>query len=130
MRACTQIKNPESLAARTPRTSVKIPATVECIPAIEQALSEGINVNITLLFAQEMYERVARAYIAGLTKYTSGGGDPSRLKRLAVRFSKPVLPGNDIVTTVCELGDGAYAFEATSAGATVIKDGRAEVAPA
>jgi len=41
-----------------------------------------------------------------------------------------VLPGNDIVTTVYELGDGAYAFEATSAGATVIKDGRAEVAPA
>ena len=61
---------------------------------------------------------------------TVAGGDPSRLKRLAVRFSKPVLPGNDIVTTVYELGDGAYAFEATSAGATVIKDGRAEVAPA
>ena len=58
------------------------------------------------------------------------GGDPSRLKRLAVRFSKPVIPGHDVVTTIYELGDGRYAFEASSDGATVIKDGRAEVAPA
>jgi acyl dehydratase len=58
------------------------------------------------------------------------GGDPARLKRLAVRFSKPVLPGNDVVTTIYDLGGGSYAFEATSAGDTVIKDGRAEVAPA
>jgi acyl dehydratase len=61
---------------------------------------------------------------------TVAGGDPGRLKRLAVRFSKPVLPGNDVVTTMYDLGGGSYAFEATSAGATVIKDGRAEVAPA
>jgi len=61
---------------------------------------------------------------------TVAGGDPSRLRRLAVRFSKPVLPGDDVVTTVYDIGNGAYAFEATSAGATVIKDGRAEVAPA
>ena len=61
---------------------------------------------------------------------TVAGGDPSRLRRLAVRFSKPVLPGNDVVTTIYDIGNGAYAFEATSAGSTVIKDGRAEVAPA
>src|SRR5207237_315826 len=59
---------------------------------------------------------------------TVAGGDPSRLRRLAVRFSKPVLPGNDVVTTIYDIGNGAYAFEATSAGSTVIKDGRAEVA--
>jgi acyl dehydratase len=61
---------------------------------------------------------------------TVAGGDPSRVKRLAVRFSKPVLPGADVVTSIYEIGDGAYAFEATSGGDTVIKDGRAEVAPA
>ena len=61
---------------------------------------------------------------------TVAGGDPSRLKRLAVRFSKPVIPGNDVVTTIYDIGDGAFAFEARSEGATVIKDGRAEVAPA
>ena len=60
------------------------------------------------------------------------GGDPARLKRLAVRFSKPVFPGNDVVTTIYDAGvrDGrhVYAFEATSNGDTVIKDGIAEVA--
>ena len=61
-----------------------------------------------------------------------GAGDPGRLKRLAVRFSKPVFPGNDIVTTIYDGGtkDGrhVYAFEATSNGDVVIKDGLAEVA--
>jgi acyl dehydratase len=61
-----------------------------------------------------------------------GGGDPGRLKRLAVRFSKPVFPGNDVVTTIYDAGtrDGrhVYAFEATSNGDVVIKDGLAEVA--
>ena len=60
------------------------------------------------------------------------GGDPARLKRLAVRFSKPVFPGKDVVTTIYDAGtrDGrhVYAFEATSNGDTVIKDGLAEVA--
>ena len=60
------------------------------------------------------------------------GGDPSRLKRLAVRFSKPVFPGNDVVTTIYDAGSDkgrhAYAFEASSSGDTVIKDGLAEVA--
>ena len=60
------------------------------------------------------------------------GGDPGRLKRLAVRFSKPVFPGNDVVTTIYDAGtrDGrhVYAFEATSNGDIVIKDGLAEVA--
>jgi acyl dehydratase len=60
------------------------------------------------------------------------GGDSARLKRLAVRFSKPVFPGNDVVTTIYDAGvrDGrhVYAFEATSNGDTVIKDGIAEVA--
>jgi acyl dehydratase len=59
------------------------------------------------------------------------GGDPSRLKRLAVRFSKPVFPGNDVVTTIYDAGtrDGrhVYAFEATSNGDVVVKDGLAEV---
>ena len=55
------------------------------------------------------------------------GGDPSRLTRLAVRFAANVFPGNDVEVQLYEAGDGALAFEATSAGATVIKNGRAEV---
>ncbi len=62
---------------------------------------------------------------------TVAGGDPAKLKRIAVRFAANVLPGNDVETTIYDAGerDGrhCYAFEATSAGATVIKNGWAEV---
>ncbi|MFP5316780.1 MAG: MaoC/PaaZ C-terminal domain-containing protein [Acidimicrobiia bacterium] len=55
------------------------------------------------------------------------GGDPGRLGRLAVRFSKPVFPGSDLEVSVFEAGGGAFAFEARSAGKLVIRDGWAEV---
>jgi len=45
---------------------IKVPATHAGIPAIRQLLSEGININVTLLFSQDMYRKVAEAYIAGL----------------------------------------------------------------
>ena len=48
---------------------IKVPATPQGIPAIHQLIAEGINVNVTLLFAQDAYERVAEAYIAGLETY-------------------------------------------------------------
>ena len=61
------------------------------------------------------------------------GGDPTRLRRLAVRFYRPVFPGSDLVTTFFDAGteDGrrVLAFEASSAGKVVVRDGRAEVAP-
>src|SRR5262249_53566737 len=56
-----------------PNLMVKVPATAEGIPAIQQLISEGININVTLLFAQEMYEKVALAYVAGLKTYVAGG---------------------------------------------------------
>ncbi len=61
------------------------------------------------------------------------GGDPSRLRRLAVRFYRPVFPGNDLVTSIYDAGDDpaadlrTYAFEAASAGKVVVRDGRAEI---
>ena len=59
------------------------------------------------------------------------GGDPSRLARLAVRFSRPVFPGSELVVSLFDGGsiDGgkAYAFEEASAGKLVVRDGRAEV---
>jgi acyl dehydratase len=62
---------------------------------------------------------------------TVAGGDPTRLRRLAVRFAANVFPGNDVVTTVYEAGEAAgtrvYAFEAVSNGALVVKHGLAEV---
>lgn len=49
-----------------PNAMIKVPATHAGIPAIQTLLSEGINVNVTLLFATDMYRKVAEAYIAGL----------------------------------------------------------------
>ena len=65
---------------------IKVPATAEGIPAIEQLISEGINVNVTLLFAQDTYERVAQAYIAGLERFVAAGGDPARIASVASFF--------------------------------------------
>ncbi len=65
---------------------IKIPGTAEGLPAIQQALSEGININITLLFAQEVYVKVAEAYIAGLEQFAKNGGDVSRMASVASFF--------------------------------------------
>jgi transaldolase/glucose-6-phosphate isomerase len=65
---------------------IKIPGTVEGIPAFQQAISEGINVNVTLLFAQDVYVKVAEAYIAGLEQYAANGGDVSRMASVASFF--------------------------------------------
>lgn len=54
-------------AVDRPNLMVKIPGTVEGSPVIQQMLDEGVNINVTLLFSVEAYERVARAYIDALT---------------------------------------------------------------
>ena len=51
-----------------PNVMIKIPGTTEGIPAIEKCISEGININITLLFSVESYENVIDAYMSGLEK--------------------------------------------------------------
>src|SRR5205823_2756177 len=56
-----------------PNLMIKIPGTEEGVPAIEQAISEGINVNVTLLFSVEAYARVAEAFIRGLEKRREAG---------------------------------------------------------
>ncbi len=65
---------------------VKVPATPEGLPAIEQLIGEGISINITLLFSKAVYLQVAEAYIAGLEKYVAGGGDPSHVASVASFF--------------------------------------------
>nr|MDQ6914895.1 transaldolase [Actinomycetota bacterium] len=56
-----------------PNCFIKIPGTEEGVPAIEEAIYEGINVNVTLLFAVEAYEKVAEAYIRGLERRLDEG---------------------------------------------------------
>jgi transaldolase / glucose-6-phosphate isomerase len=73
-------------AVNRPNLMVKIPATIEGIPAVQQCISEGININVTLLFAQEMYEKVAQGYIAGLKTYAASGGHPQHVASVASFF--------------------------------------------
>ncbi|GAB2735848.1 MaoC/PaaZ C-terminal domain-containing protein [Amycolatopsis magusensis] len=55
------------------------------------------------------------------------GSDVDRLRRLAVRFAKPVLPGQDLTTRVWRAGSGSWAYETTVDGELVVKDGLAEL---
>src|ERR1700678_3815410 len=55
-------------AVNRPNLMVKVPGTAAGLPAIETLIGEGININVTLLFSQDVYEQVALAYIAGLKK--------------------------------------------------------------
>ncbi|HTS74604.1 MAG TPA: bifunctional transaldolase/phosoglucose isomerase [Bryobacteraceae bacterium] len=65
-----------------PNLMVKIPGTAAGQPAIEQLISEGININVTLLFSQDVYEQVAMHYIAGLEKCSR----PERVASVASFF--------------------------------------------
>src|SRR5258707_2117276 len=65
---------------------VKVPATPEGIPALRQLISEGINVNVTLLFSRDVYEQVSKAYIEGLTARAASGGDVNRIASVASFF--------------------------------------------
>ena len=69
-----------------PNVLIKVPGTPEGIPAIQQLLSEGINVNVTLLFAQERYQEVAEAYVSGLEQAAAKGGDVSGIASVASFF--------------------------------------------
>jgi acyl dehydratase len=58
----------------------------------------------------------------------AGADDPGVMRRLAVRFSAPLFPGEELTTRIWNLGGGEYGFDAvSSSGATVVKDGRAEL---
>jgi len=65
---------------------IKVPGTPEGLPAIRQAIGEGINVNVTLLFAQEVYEKVAEAHIAGLEDLAKRGGNLNKIGGVASFF--------------------------------------------
>jgi transaldolase len=69
-----------------PNLMVKIPSTPAGIPAIRQALSEGININITLMFSLDNYRQVAEAYLGALEERLSAGKDISRIASVASFF--------------------------------------------
>lgn len=86
-----------------PNVFIKIPATPAGIPAIEAAISEGININVTLMFSVEVYRQVARAYIAGLRARHERGEDVSHVASVASFFVSRVDTKVDKMLT--DLGD-------------------------
>jgi len=69
-----------------PNLMIKIPATPEGIPAVQQALTEGININITLIFSLDSYREVADAYISALENRNAEGKDISHIASVASFF--------------------------------------------
>jgi len=69
-----------------PNVMIKIPATPAGLPAIEALIAEGINVNVTLIFSVRRYEEVAAAYMSGLEKLASSGGELSKVSSVASFF--------------------------------------------
>ena len=69
-----------------PNVMIKIPATLEGLPAITQCISEGITVNVTLIFGLERYRQVIDAYMAGLEQAAAAGHDLSQIRSVASFF--------------------------------------------
>jgi transaldolase len=69
-----------------PNLLVKIPGTAEGLPAIQQCLGEGININVTLLFGLDRYGEVIEAYITGLEELDRNGGDLTKIASVASFF--------------------------------------------
>jgi len=82
------IRDARSLWQRVerPNLMVKIPGTVEGLPAIRTAIAEGININVTLIFGLHRYAEVIDAYRAGLAERVAGGGDASTVHSVASFF--------------------------------------------
>src|SRR5262249_29617471 len=69
-----------------PNVMIKVPATFAGIEVIRDLIGDGININATLLFSSDVYERVANAYLSGLEDLASRGGDISRVASVASFF--------------------------------------------
>ncbi len=73
-------------AVGRPNVMIKVPGTAAAPASVEQLIADGVNVNITLLFDVAVYERVARAYIAGLERAREAGRDLSTIASVASFF--------------------------------------------
>ena len=69
-----------------PNVMLKVPATDAGFPAIEQLLSEGININITLIFSLEQYRKTAASYIRSMNRLLEKGIDPGKVRSVASVF--------------------------------------------
>jgi transaldolase len=82
------IEAARSLASRVdrPNLMIKIPGTLAGVPAVEETIAAGINVNVTLIFSVQRHDLVIEAYLAGLERLAEAGGDLSRMASVASFF--------------------------------------------
>lgn len=73
-------------AVNRPNLMIKIPATPEGIPAIEETIAGGMNVNVTLIFSLQRYDEVMEAYLRGLTRRLEAGMRVDRIASVASFF--------------------------------------------
>lgn len=92
-----------------PNVFIKVPATAEGLPVIQQLISEGINVNVTLLFGLPRYRQVAEAYIAGLEARAAQGKAVNQVASVASFFLSRIDTLVDSLLEKCVAGGGANA---------------------
>jgi transaldolase/glucose-6-phosphate isomerase len=92
-----------------PNVFIKVPATQEGLPAIRQLISEGINVNVTLLFGLARYQKVAEAYIAGLEERAAQGLPLARVASVASFFLSRIDVKLDPILEKLAAGSGRNA---------------------
>jgi len=92
-----------------PNVMIKVPATLEGLPAIEQLIGEGVNVNVTLLFGLPRYREVAEAYITGLEKRAARGESIERIASVASFFLSRIDTLVDPLLEKFARGDGSRA---------------------
>ncbi len=92
-----------------PNLMIKVPGTREGLPAIQQLIGEGINVNITLLFGLPRYRQVAEAYLSGLEALVSRGRPVNRVASVASFFLSRIDTLADPILEKLRLGGGPAA---------------------
>ncbi|MCA1831278.1 MAG: bifunctional transaldolase/phosoglucose isomerase [Actinomycetota bacterium] len=101
-----------------PNVMIKVVGTEEGVPAVEELIAGGINVNVTLLFSVRMYEKVARAYIAGLQRLKADGNALDRVASVASFFLSRVdtvvdgeLPEDSTLRGTIAIANAQLAYE-------------------
>src|SRR5919201_4725778 len=104
-----------------PNCFVKIPATKAGLPAIEEMIARGRNINVTLTFSLQRYAEVVEAYIRGVERLVESGGDPSRVASVASFFVSRVdteadkrldaLGGHDELKGTLAIANAKLAYE-------------------
>jgi transaldolase len=104
-----------------PNLFIKIPATLEGLPAIEETIAAGIPVNVTLIFSLDRHRAVAEAYVRGLQRYADTGGDLTKMASVASFFISRVdteadkrldeIGGHDELKGKLAIANGKLAYE-------------------